>query len=266
MEDSSTLYLSKNFPDLVRPSFDAGPVSIVIRTPETADRGGVLVGNSVEEEAKIDPEVWNSHIGAEFRQCCDRYWTLKRALRNGCKDEEVKKAFAIVCDKLASLRMLIVYASRQSTTKSRLLPDIGTIVSVGEKYRGLYEEGDHVCVRPGDVYHEEEGMCFRIVRDRYDKYSGKFLYDVTDSVPLKLHEDGAMEAYGTWALAERVQRTETLLTVKPSYTAEVDVQGERLLFRQKDGHGFLTFRNPEDWGLSPAHCLVNSASLMGAVA
>lgn len=224
-----------------------------------------MVAGSADDELQMDEEVWNSHVGAAFRKNCDRYETLRQAIATGCKDDEVKRAFDAVCEELRKLRLSIVFACRQDQKLPRMLPDIGTVVSVGQKWEGVYFPGDHVAIRPGDVYYEEGGVHYRILRDRYDKHTKKFLYDVTDSVPMRL-TDNLLHAMGTWTLAERVRKSRTLLSVKPEYTSEVDVQGVRMLFRAKEGgDGMLTFKNPQDWGLDDSHCLVQTSCLMAGV-
>lgn len=208
----------------------------------------------------LDPEVWASHIGEEFRQRADEYAEMKRAWDNGCRNDEIRKGIDAVSERLSALRGLIVVASMDAGKKSRHLPDVGTVVSVGEKHQETFKAGDHVAVRPGDMYYEtDEGDCFRILKDQYDPHTGNFLYDVTDSVPMKLTEDGAVST-GDWCVAERLEEKFEFLTETEIYRDAAVVEGETWLYKagRKD---VLTFVFPQDWGMTKAHCLIHGRAL-----
>lgn len=238
----------------------ARPDGIVVRTLDSADRNGILMSGSGETNLILDPEIWESHIGEEFRMRSDEYLTMKAAWDSGCNHEALKKGIEAVSERLVALRGLIVVASMDSTSKSRSLPDIGTVVSVGEKHSDKYNVGDHVTLRPGDMYLEHEGSSYRCLKDQYNPHTGAFLYDVTDSVPMVLTETGA-EPKGEWSLAKRVQAEYAIQISTEVYTDIAEVDGCEWFYKAEPGDR-LTFVFPNDWGLTKDHCLLHSRCMV----
>lgn len=232
----------------------------MVRTLSEAHRNNVLMPGSGEVDVILDPEVWESHIGEEFRQRCDEYAVMKRAWDSGCRNDEVKKGIEAVSERLVALRGLILVASMDSGSKSRHLPDVGTVVSVGEKHSETFQVGDRVALRPGDMYYEtDEKDCFRVLKDRYDPHTGKFLYDVTDSVPLKLTDEGPVPT-GDWTIAQRLEEKYEFLTGTEVYRDAAVVEGETWLYKARRGD-MLTFVFPQDGGFTKAHCLLHGRCL-----
>lgn len=258
MENPDRLILSKDFPELTESPVIAAKDSLVVKTLSEAGRGGVVLSGSGDVEVTIDPEIWNSRVGEEFRSRCDEWDTLRTAIMNGLDDYNVKKALDLVSEELLKLKNIIVSSSIATMKKSRHLPDVGTVVSVGRNYECDYSVGDQVALRPGDMYLEEPDGCYRVVKDRYDPFTGKFLYDLTDSVPM-VYRDGPV-ARGDWAVAKR-KRLTSLETSIAVYSQDVEVEGQ--MYAYKGERLFLDF--PEDWGLTKDHCLIKRSGLLASL-
>lgn len=267
MENSHLLYLSSDFPEVVPTKVKAGPNSVVVQTVDFKEKSGVLIAGTGEKVTQLDQELWDGPPGVEFRSLCDKYWTLKRAWENGCKEEPVRAALMACTERMDVLKGLLLVTSYEGVTASNLTPDIGIVVSVGKNHQDKYQVGDKVALRPGDLYLQEQGSVpYRVLKDQYDPHTGEFLYDVTDSVPLKLTEDG-VETLGEWVLAKKVRKQFEIDVSGDHYEQFLDIGGVKTLFKVTDpANDLLTLTDPHTWGLPEGSCVVQRSCLTGVLA
>lgn len=155
-------------------------------------------------------------------------------------------------------------------SSNRMLPDVGTVISVGEKYGSdkkdcsiEFRPGDKVAVRPGiGLYfydYEGSGHDLRFIQDIEDEDEDIYQY-VLDAVPVKLTENG-VSPVSMWLLAQQESK-KTDVVLASDIGDGFSINGKKIVKTESEP---LTFRNPEDWGLNEQDCLVLASSVVAWV-